>query len=49
MHLGVRIPILTDDYPCPQLPMTYPHVPPHVDKRKILAHQPCSTNDMNHH
>ena len=42
-------PILLDDYPCPQLPMSSPHAKPHVNKRKILAQQPCSTNDMNHH
>ena len=49
MHLGRESFILTDDYPCPQLPMSHPHARPHVDKRKILAHQLCSINDMNHH
>ena len=44
-----ELPILTDDCPCPKLSMSYPHAQPHVAQRKILAHQPCSTNDMKHH
>ena len=49
MHFGGESSIFSDDCLCPQIPMSYPHAQPHVDQRKILAHQLCSTNDDNHY
>ena len=49
MHLKWESLTLIEDYPYTQLPnqKSYPHSILQVDKRGIVDHQPCSTNDMN--
>ena len=37
MHLKPRIGKLTDDYPCPHLPMSHRPARPHFYKREIMG------------
>ena len=48
MHLKWESPTLIQDDAYTQLPnqMTYIHAILHVDKRRVVDHQPCSNHDM---